>query len=69
MIQAYVNRRMINEIFVFQLFILLVLISSPWFIMQKQWTEMFPWNIGSASILDVISPGTGGSRNGALHLV
>ncbi|KAL8543915.1 hypothetical protein ACS0TY_004462 [Phlomoides rotata] len=35
----------------------------------KQWTEMFPWSIGSASILDVISPGTGGSRNGALHLM
>ncbi|KAL7146370.1 hypothetical protein ABFS83_06G036200 [Erythranthe nasuta] len=35
----------------------------------NQWTEMFPWNIGRASIVDVISPGISGSRNGALQLM
>ncbi|KAI3458182.1 hypothetical protein Pfo_014845 [Paulownia fortunei] len=35
----------------------------------KQWTEMFPWNIGRASTLDVISPGMAGNRNGALQLM
>lgn len=39
------------------------------FHMQKQWTELFPWNIGSASILDIISPGIAGSKNGMLQLV
>ncbi|KAL1555077.1 homeobox-leucine zipper protein ANTHOCYANINLESS 2-like isoform X2 [Salvia divinorum] len=35
----------------------------------KQWTELFPWNIGSASILDIISPGIAGSKNGMLQLM
>ncbi|GFP87661.1 homeobox-leucine zipper protein anthocyaninless 2 [Phtheirospermum japonicum] len=35
----------------------------------NQWTEMFPWNIGRASILDVISPGVSGNRNCALQLM
>ncbi|XP_047938945.1 homeobox-leucine zipper protein ANTHOCYANINLESS 2 isoform X1 [Salvia hispanica] len=35
----------------------------------KQWTELFPWNIGSASILDIISPGMAGSKNGMLQLM
>lgn len=39
------------------------------FHVQKQWTELFPWNIGSASTLDIISPGLGGSKNGTLQLV
>ncbi|KAL1531440.1 homeobox-leucine zipper protein ANTHOCYANINLESS 2-like isoform X2 [Salvia divinorum] len=35
----------------------------------KQWTELFPWNVGSASILDIISPGIAGSKNGMLLLM
>ncbi|KAL3645278.1 hypothetical protein CASFOL_010458 [Castilleja foliolosa] len=35
----------------------------------NQWTEMFPWNIGRASILDVISPGASGNRNCAIQLM
>ncbi|KAG6390178.1 hypothetical protein SASPL_151660 [Salvia splendens] len=35
----------------------------------KQLTELFPWNIGSASILDIISPGIAGSKNGMLQLM
>ncbi|KAK6155754.1 hypothetical protein DH2020_010002 [Rehmannia glutinosa] len=35
----------------------------------NQWTEMFPWNIGRASILDVVSPGMAGNRNCALQLM
>lgn len=35
----------------------------------KQWTELFPWNIGSASTLDIISPGLAGSKNGTLQLM
>ncbi|KAL6514289.1 hypothetical protein OROMI_034352 [Orobanche minor] len=34
-----------------------------------QWTDMFPCNIGRASILDVISPGMAGNRNCALQLM
>lgn len=36
---------------------------------QNQWMEMFPYIIGRASTVDVISAGTGGNRNGALQLV
>ncbi|KAL6509479.1 hypothetical protein OROGR_022789 [Orobanche gracilis] len=35
----------------------------------NHWTEMFPGNIGRASILDVISPGMDGNRNCALQLM
>ncbi|XP_075502467.1 homeobox-leucine zipper protein HDG1-like isoform X3 [Primulina tabacum] len=35
----------------------------------NRWTEMFPWIIGSASILDVIFCGSSGKRNGALLLM
>ncbi|KAL6554642.1 hypothetical protein OROHE_007381 [Orobanche hederae] len=35
----------------------------------NQWTEMFPGNIGRASILNVISPGMDGNRNCALQLM
>ncbi|KAL0371670.1 UNVERIFIED_CONTAM: Homeobox-leucine zipper protein HDG1 [Sesamum calycinum] len=35
----------------------------------NQWTEMFPWNIGRASTLDVICSGMAGNRNDALQLM
>ncbi|CAA2983402.1 homeobox-leucine zipper HDG1-like isoform X3 [Olea europaea subsp. europaea] len=35
----------------------------------NQWMEMFPYIIGRASTVDVISAGTGGNRNGALQLM
>lgn len=43
--------------------------SHKFLVVQKQWTEMFPWNIGRALTLDVIAPGMAGNRNGALQLV
>ncbi|KAL0317758.1 UNVERIFIED_CONTAM: Homeobox-leucine zipper protein ROC5 [Sesamum angustifolium] len=35
----------------------------------NQWTEMFPWNIGRASTLDVICSGMAGNRNDVLQLM
>ncbi|XP_073016577.1 homeobox-leucine zipper protein HDG1-like isoform X2 [Primulina eburnea] len=35
----------------------------------NRWTEMFPWIIGNASILDLVFSGSGGKRNGVLLLM
>ncbi|KAL3834478.1 hypothetical protein ACJIZ3_009214 [Penstemon smallii] len=34
-----------------------------------RWTKIFPWNIGKASTLNVISNGMGGNKNGALQMM
>lgn len=44
-------------------------LNNLFFLEQNRWAEMFSCLVARASVIDVISGGMGGTRNGALQVV